>query len=249
MNSRNAIQNELREMNSSLPFDIKEPVFNVPESYFENFASSVLACVKGEQAVTAAEEIQQLSPILAAIPKKMPYDAPENYFSGVADELPILVKPDTLPSVLAHHDKKMPYGVPDGYFDNLPGTIMTKVNKPKAKVIALNSRRWMRIAAAAMIIGIIAIGGILYFRSQETIDPNEHPRAWIARELKGVSKKDLDEFIKTVGINASRDMAQKDNSQSNGSEVRKLLQDVSAREIDAFLDAIPTDDKDISMIN
>ncbi|MBD0375726.1 MAG: hypothetical protein ICV51_08880 [Flavisolibacter sp.] len=248
MNSRNAIQNELREMNSSLPYNVKEPVFNVPEFYFDNFASSVLARIKGEQAVTAAEELQQLSPVLAAIPKKMPYETPENYFTGIADELPMLMKPEVLSPVLAQHDKKMPYKVPDGYFDSLPATIKARINKPKAKVIALNSRRWLRMAAAAMIIGIIVIGGILYFRGQETIDPNEHPQAWIARELKEVSKKDLDEFIKTVGINTSRDMAQKGNLHSD-SEVRKLLQDVSATEIGAFLNTIPTDDEDLSELN
>ncbi len=245
MNNRNAIQEELRDMNSSLPFDVKKPVFSVPEGYFENFASSVLARTKGEQAVTAADELQQLSPTLAAISKKTPYAVPEGYFSHAAENLPALIGDDDLPQFLAQHDKKLPYEIPAGYFDALPASLLKRVTAPKTKVITLNTRKWMRVAAAAMVGGLIAVSGFFYFQGKRTIDPAEQPQTWIAAKLKGVSKQALDEFIQTADIDANRSKTQNSDVSL---EVRSLLQDVSVTEIDAFLNSVPTDDE-LSVIN
>ena len=80
MNSRIHIQSELEEINSSLPFNVKMPVFNVPEGYFEGLADTILAKVKTEQAISAQEEIAQLSPLLAGISRQLPHFVPDNYF-------------------------------------------------------------------------------------------------------------------------------------------------------------------------
>src|SRR6476661_7700312 len=98
MNSRNAIQQELNDLRSSLPLTNNEqPVFTVPEGYFENLAASVLAKIKSQSPVSAATELEALSPVLAAIPKQTPYSVPENYFTHLATGLPALVHEEALP--------------------------------------------------------------------------------------------------------------------------------------------------------
>jgi hypothetical protein len=239
MNSRDAIQQELSDLRSSLPFkNDEQPVFTVPEGYFENFAASVWAKLKKQQEPGAADELKDLSPVLAAIPKQTPFDVPENYFTHLATGLPALVKEEALPEFLQSHTKQMPYAVPDGYFEELTAQVAAKVAKPKAKVVPL-SVRFMRYAVAATIIGVLAIGGFFYFGGNPTtIDPVKHPGAWVAQKLKNIPNRDLEAFLKNLdtGFN-SKELVQNGGK----TEVRNLLHDVSNTELDAFLKEMPAD--------
>src|SRR5687768_2752479 len=51
--------------------------FEVPENYFENLASQVLQRIKD---ANPAEELKNLSPLLAKLEKKNPFSAPDGYF-------------------------------------------------------------------------------------------------------------------------------------------------------------------------
>src|SRR5690242_17602484 len=108
MNNRITIQEELKAINSELPLEKGDEVYSVPQGYFESFAASVLQRIRLEQAVSASEEIGALSPLLAGLSKKMPYDVPENYFTQNTEELSVLVSEEVLPSVLQGL-KEMPY--------------------------------------------------------------------------------------------------------------------------------------------
>lgn len=240
MNSRNAIHDELKDLRSSLPFDNKQPVFTVPEDYFENFAASVLAKVKRQLPAMATDELESLSPVLAAIPKKMPFSVPENYFSNLTSSLPALVGDEVLPGLLAQHNKQMPYTVPTGYFDNLPNAILQKVDAPPTAKIISFGNRWMRYAAAAAITGLVAISSILYFKSSPaTIDATKHPGQWVAQKLQHVSNADLEAFINSADVNVTgQQMAQG----SSKTEVRKMLTDVSNKDLDAFLEGVTGDE-------
>ena len=246
MNSWNAIQQELKDLGSSLPTTNNEqPVFTVPEGYFENFAASVLAKIKGQPALQAADELQSLSPVLAAIPKQTPYHVPENYFAHLATGLPALVNEEALPDLLKNHTKQMPYQVPAGYFDGLAAQVAAKVTRPKAKIVPI-STRFMRVAVAAALIGVVALASIFYFSGNgSTLDPAKHPGAWVAQKLKNISDRDIEAFLKTTDTDSmSTEVAQKDSK----ADVKQLLHDVSNKELDAFLNEVPADN-DVSNIN
>jgi len=244
MSSRKYIQDELRELNSTLPSDVK-PVFSVPEGYFENFAASVLLKLKEEEAaVSAADELTSLSPLLAGLSKKMPYDVPQNYFNALSDEAPALVKEDELPAFLAEPSRTNPYEVPAGYFDTLPAQVVAKVTQKQAKVVSFNRTRWMRVAAAAIVAGVLAISGLVYYNSRPSTDPTQTSDNWIASHLKNVSNQDLEEFLETTDTPPADQMATHKTA-----DVRQMLNDVSVKEIDAFLAQIPTDDEELSIIN
>lgn len=247
MNSRSTIQQELKELSSLLPHDIEQPVFTVPEGYFENFAASVWEKLRGQHQQTPYDELTELSPVLAAIPKKMPFSVPENYFSGFTQTVPALVKEDELPQALQSIDRQMPYAVPAGYFDNLAATVLAKATKPQAKVVPFGTRRLMRIAAAAVVIGIIAISGLVFFgNGSQSVDPNEEPTEWMAKKLQGVSNQALDEFIMTADIGYEAKGGQQKGS---GTDLQNALEDVSNSELDAFLKQVPTANDELYLIN
>jgi hypothetical protein len=245
MNSRTHISDELRELNSSLPAYAHEPVFTVPEGYFDHFAASVLAKIKASEAASVNEELSALSPLLAAIPKKMPYSTPENYFSNLQTDLPALVQEDVLPSVLAEHNRLMPYQIPAGYFESLPQVILARIERPRAKVVQMRTRGWMRVVAAAMVAGIITISSLVYFNGSRAVDPQQNPDEWVAKKLNGVSVDALEDFIQNADIAPNGS----EMAQSTSAEVRSMLSDVSDRELEKFLDQVPTDDEELSVIN
>ncbi|MCU7551098.1 hypothetical protein OCK74_18405 [Chitinophagaceae bacterium LB-8] len=248
MDSRTHIQSELMEMNSSLPFNVKMPVFNVPEGYFERFADGVLAKIKGKQAVTPSDELSTLSPLLAGISRKMPFSVPEDYFSEATKSLPELIQEEHLPEVFSVVGRAMPYEIPAGYFDELPYQVLDKVAKPKGKVISFN-RSWMRYAAAAVLIGIVALSSIVYFSNRNNIDPTEQSESWIAKKLKNVSNQEIEEFIKTIsfGNGNGTETAKKGNQESQ--DIEKMLKDVSDTELDAFLSQVPSGNGETLFMN
>jgi hypothetical protein len=235
MNSRKDIQSELIQLNSSLPFDAKMPVFDLPEGYFENFASGVLATVKGKPAVSADEELASLSPLLAGMSKQMPFTLPENYFST---QVPTGLGPaseDPLPEWL-HHSRNMPYVVPEGYFDGLAGKVLQQTtNRQQAKVVGLFSRTWVRYAAAAVILGALIMGA-LFYPASNTISPVSEPEAWVEKKLRNVSNQDLEAFIETVEVTGTASVRKPSGSKP---EVRRLLKDVPDSELEAFLNQLP----------
>jgi hypothetical protein len=239
------IQNELNEINSSLPGKANGSVLSVPEGYFEGFAASVLNRIKkANVAESASAEIAQLSPFLAGISRSMPFEVPDNYFQTNIDVLPSIVS-DKESLVLSFIDKDMPFEVPKGYFFNLPEQVMESVESHEPKVVKMSGRKWMRMAVAAMIAGIITVSGIVYFKTDNSgsIDKdavaNQNTKADINKELKTVSTAELDAFINTRVV--TEDYSATVNNTAKTSDVKTLLEDVSDKELEAFLDQVPTD--------
>ena len=246
MNSQNNINDELKDLNSGLPSSGDKNPYAVPEGYFEGLAGSILAKIK-EQDAPAAAEIASLSPLLAGISRKMPYSLPDQYFDKGLQDLPYLIGEDPHSAILDLVERVTPYTVPTGYFANLPDQVLEKVavNGTKMVSVSRTGTRWMRWAAAAVVAGIISITG--YFYLSHRTGGLDAPQV-LAREVKNVSTKELDDFIKTAGLTAaSNETAQ--TTKSGAREVRKLLHDVSDKELDAFLNQLPADDEDLLLIN
>ena len=246
MTSWNTIQNELKELNSSLPLQKVPQAYQVPKGYFENFADSVLLKIK-KTAESVDQELESLSPVLAGLSKKMPFSLPEGYFNKISEDLSGIVADEPLPQVLAEAGKSMPYQVPSGYFENISVEVLKKLQPPKttAKVVSFSSTKWMRYAVAAMVAGIIAVSGLVYYNSNQTANPTQS-EDWIAKELKNVSDQELDAFIITTEENTT---SLANNNMAAKKEIRSLLKDVPDSELEKFLDEVPFDSEEFSHIN
>lgn len=246
MNNRITIQNELKELNSLIPLEKGPELYSVPDGYFEGVAQSVLQKLKTD-ALTSSEELEEIAPFLATIPKKMPFSVPEGYFIQTTEALSDWVKDESLPQLL-QSGKQMPFTVPEGYFESLPAIILKKVSPKEAKIIPISSsRKWMRYAAAAMIAGIIAVSSILYFgnNNNQSIDPASESYEWVAKNLKGVPINELDEFINATYTNTS---TLANTKTVDKSEVRKLIKDIPDSEINKFLEEVSIVIEDLSAL-
>jgi hypothetical protein len=245
MKQKTTIQEELASLNSSLPYNLNEPVFNVPENYFQNFAQSVLYKIR-EQESAVSTELTELSPVLSGISKKMPYQIPENYFENLTSEIPAIISDEALPAVI-DFSKSNPYQVPAGYFDGLSEQVLRKIPKTPGKVISINrSRNFMRMAVAAMVTAVIALSGILYFTNNNSVDPVYQSEEWVAKKLDGVSTQALDDFINSADFTS--ESGNETASKPASVEVKKMLNDVSTKELDVFLAQVGSEE-DLYLIN
>ncbi len=242
MTQRDNILEELSELKSSLVNAPVQNVYPVPAGYFDGLVDRVLDRIKAMEASNPQEELGSLSPLLSKLSKQMPYTVPLDYFEGLGQHVLQSIREssdhqtakeelETISPLLSGLKKQNPYTVPQGYFENLVS------DKPAAKVISFTGRKWFRYAAAAVITGVIALGGLLYYNSRQ-VDPVEQPYAWIKKSIKKVDTKDIDAFVKLADeeLPSQKDVVVNPASQN---EIKELMKDVSDKEIQDFLDETP----------
>jgi len=168
----------------------------------------------------------------------MPYTLPEGYFERLEETLLQTIQQsndyqtakeelETLSPLLSGLKKQLPFSIPQGYFENL------SVGKPETKIVSFTSRKWFRYAAAAVITGVIALGGLMYFNSRK-VDPVEQPYAWVKKSIKKVDKADIDAFVKLADEELSNQVVT--SAPVKPEEIKELMKDVSDKEIQDFLD-------------
>ena len=241
----------------SLP---KQVPYMVPAGYFDNLAARMLLLVK-TSSLKAADELQQVSPVLAALPKTMPYQVPAGYFDALAEDAVITAKAgslaaaeelDAVSPLLSGLKKQMPYSVPAGYFDTVAAPAAAA---PKAKVVALGSRKWFRYAAAAVVVGVVAIFSLRFFRTDEPRLGQSMARfdRNMNKAIHSSTDAELNDFLQysDAGLDGT-ESARLDNDALSKEEAKKLLNDVSESEMKSFLDETATDTEagsEISIVN
>jgi hypothetical protein len=252
MTQRDIILQELSELQSSLAHAAIQNVYQVPAGYFDNLIEQVLNRIKALDTENAKEELNYLSPLLNGISKKMPYAVPANFFDGLAESIIESEKNsyqtpaeelETLSPLLSGLKKEMPYSVPQDYFEELTTTINIEATRPAVKVVSITRQKWFRYAAAAVVIGFVAFGGILFFTKKENIDPVTKSAEWVKNNMKKVSTDDIDKFVELTDeeapVVASTDVS---IEMKDKNEIKNLIKDVSDKDIQNFLDETQTDE-------
>jgi len=240
MSTHNHIFEEGMENEGSLPRSNGNP-YSVPEGYFEGFAGSLLSRIRSQESSSEMmAELQGLSPLLASIPRTMPFELPAGYFEATVADLPALIsEEDSL--VLSFIDKEMPYEVPRGYFSGFAEQMLERVaEKQSARVVPLFRRKWARMSVAAALIAILGLSGVVYYNNDKPAggDP-------VAVEIKKASNAELNAFINNAAAMTADDAATAKNSK----DVNGMLKDVSDNELEAFLADVPADEDDAFDIN
>lgn len=251
------ITTELKDLQSSLA-DQPRPAGNgfvAPIDYFESLPTRMLAIVKALDLAQSTAELETLSPLLNGISRQMPYHLPAGYFETVEAGAMHAVNKSTvdaneelevLSPLLGSLKNKNPYQVPPGYFDNVNIPVQTPAQKESAKVVSMGARKWLKYAVAAVTIGIIAMTTVL-LTNNSNVDANKNPTAWIQKNLKKVSTEEINSFVQlTDETLPSMDVVAKADKPE---EIKKLLQDVSDKELQEFLSEIPTDDAADNNVN
>jgi len=263
MTPKNNIAQELHELESSLTLLSAQHTYSVPEGYFEGLAERVLSRIRAMEAVTAADELGHLSPLLSGMPKTLPYQVPAGYFADMESTLVSVAmygeqnaseELGSISPLLSGLKKEMPYSVPAGYFDTI-STPVAKVHQP-AKVVSMGgSRKWFRYAAAAVVTGVIALLGFLYV-SRDTTGSTEGTSVArfekaVLKDIKKTSDTELNEFVKQfdeAGLRTDETAATDTNK-----EVKDLLKDIPENELKQFLnetaDAETSTDEEPLLLN
>jgi hypothetical protein len=238
---------ELNDLESPLangPFKIP---YVVPEGYFEGLPARLL------EMVSALEAGHELS---SALPKENPYQVPAGYFESFADSVLNKIHSTTkeqtpaeelasLSPLLSSLSKEPVYSVPEGYFENL--TVAVK-EKP-AKVVSLSQRKWLRYAAAAVIVAAVTVTGFFVIGNNKVGSKSaDGVLAKVEKDVKKINDvKETQNMIEMMdaGVN-EKSLAQADVK--TYSEVQKLLQDVPADELQDFNEQ-SKDIEDVMMTN
>jgi hypothetical protein len=249
MTQKDNILQELKELQSSLANAPVQPVYQVPAGYFDGLAAEVLNRVKALETDDVKEELDHLSPLLAGISNKMPYSVPANFFNRIEERISEVIinenelspakELETLSPLLSGLKKETPYTVPQGYFENIVSAI-----PQETKVISLTKQKWFRMAAAAVVTGLIITIGFFIFDKPATIDPNVKPLAWVEKNLKKVSTDDIDKFVQLADVEEAPSIASVETKETN--DIKELMKDVPDKDIQKFLDDTPADEPDNS---
>ena len=253
MTQRDNILQELNQLQSSLVNAGTQNVYRVPGGSFDSLAEQVLNRIKALDTENAHEELHYLSPLLNSISKKMPYAVPANFFDGLAASVIASAKNEhktpaeeleELSPLLSGLKKEMPFSVPQDYFEKLNSTIATKEVKPLAKVVSITRQKWFRYAVAAVVIGLVAVGGYLYTNKNEPASTTE-PGSIVKKMMKKVSTDEINSFVQ-LADEEIRDVAVVDSKTEvkDKNEIQELIKDIPEKDIQNFLDETQANEPD-----
>ena len=243
------IRDELKDVAATLASIGNANCYCVPDRYFEDFADEVVS------------KIQLPS-------TQLPYAAPAPaYFEGLAGTILSKIKSNgtiveedsdvsseltALSPLVAGIKKENVYTVPADYFANFKVAIPAAA--PKAKVVTLHPVHWMRYAAAAAVIGIVAIGGVFFLKYDKATSGN--PLTTITADydkpLSSVSDDAIANYLNQSPeeMDITPSSVEYDDSKINpGDLAAQLLNDVSDSDIQEYLrENEPIGEKDIKGI-
>lgn len=245
METRNPILSELQAISRAVAEINPHNVYQVPPGYFEGLAETILNRLK-TNALDPKEELETISPLLNSLSRKLPYEVPQGFFSELADSVVGGVKAidfvkremQNISPLMDNLRHKQTYQVPAGYFDTLAGNILNKIKSEQrqpAKVVSMG-RRVMRVAVAALVAGVMAIGAWLYFGTTSGPEVASAGIEKISDDNK-ISDEEMTRFLENESLTASVSTAAFDDSNIDMDEadIKEMLSDVSDDELQQYL--------------
>lgn len=232
--------------------------YEVPDGYFEGLANRVLSRIKALEASNTNAELEALSPLLNRVDKKTPYTIPAGYFDGLEEKIMQAIREHadyqtseeelaSLSPLLSGIDKKSPYALPAGYFENLTTEVIEKTGRKKSKVVSITSHKWLRYASAAVVIGFIAIAGLVFFSNNNTGDGRK-AIAKFEKDVKKLDNKETDNLIQFIDAGMSGEEVTHTTTPKKTDDINELLKGISENELQEFLEQTQ-DTEDVLLVN
>ena len=240
MDSRLTILEELKQISPLVAGIGPVNPYHAPEGYFSSFAQQLMERIR-INSLDAKQELESLSPLLSSISKQVPYELPENYFTDLSDQALVGAKAiefvnvelENLSPLMSSLKSKNVYEVPEGYFDSLAQKILVEARKQRpAKVIAFRPvRKVMRYAVAALVIGIMAVGG-WFLQQQPTVDPS------VTKIESGIQKASDEEILNFIQNDEAPaplgEAILNTDGEMDESDIKAMLADISDNELEQF---------------
>ena len=203
--------------------------YRVDDAYFECFSQTMI------EIVSSLESNKQPN-----------YKIPNNYFEGLADSILSRIKEEDNvnefieTSKLHSLSKENMYSLPQGYFENFnitlneSTTIKSEITQG-GKVISMNNyKKWMNIAVAASILGVIIASAILFSTKSNNSDRYlSYKSVDVTGSVKKLSDDELVKYLNTDVEAGSVDMTIIDDGAEP--DVDQRIKAVSDFDLDQYL--------------
>lgn len=246
MPNKDIIQ-ELSDLGSNLPGNISTNIYSVPPGYFESFGEQLLDLIKADESLIW----------LSSLPKEMPFNVPGGYFNELDEKIMEIIRrhPDyqtsreeleSVSPLLSRISKRPVFSVPTGYFENFkPGV----EEKKDTKVVSITSRKWPRYAAAAIIVGVVLMAGLIAFNYNNNKDSAGKTLAKFEKEVKKINDvKSTDTLIDFMDTGLNEKELASNQKSIKTDDVQQLLKDISIDELKDFNEE-SKDIEDVMMTN
>jgi len=184
----------------------------IPEGYFDQLATSILDKIKNEK--TAKEETEALSPLLSSLQHHQVFEVPTGYFDQLTIDIKNSIQDNStdelteLSPELQKLQRVNVFEVPTGYFENLSNSILKKAKAPSAKIINFQARNsFLKYAAAAIIIGVIAMGALRYLQPSQSANTITTPLAMLDESIEKGKMMNDQQFEESLQKLSSVDIA------------------------------------------
>ena len=175
---------------------------------------------------------------------------PDGYFTELANNAITGAKAvefvndelENLSPLISSLKEKNVYEIPEGYFENIAGEVINKI-KPQqaAKVISINKKtNWLRYAAAAVMIGVIATTVIFLFnnKKQNYTDYNfaRLDDKQLTDSLHNMNDEDILNYMQSHNISMADAGSSVASLDLNDDDADDILADVSDNELQQYMD-------------
>jgi hypothetical protein len=187
--------------------------YRVPPGYFEHFAEALLLKIRGEEESPEAE-LRAISPLLASLDRRTPYRVPDHYFNEFRAGKEGSETGNTAPVKEVSSESTLEI--------------------PALKTVPLRSfNRFLRYAAAALIIGAIATGAFFALHKSS-------PDPLIA--LTSVSDQEMANYLENHDVHWVPGTSPGTPTASvdfDDTEISELLSNVSDAELEQYIPDLP----------
>lgn len=232
------ISAELQGISPYLAGLAQQVPYAVPVGYFDQLPEQLLQLVKTADDPSA--ELAELSPFLSGLARKTPFSAPPGYFDQVPDEVSAGISAieqtaevlETLHPILAAAKHINPYRVPVNYFEELPAILLEK-RPQQGRVIGIN-KNWFKYAAAAIIIGFVALASWLYKPVATTMPADNALALQLEQEINQLSDDAIFNFADSTELLLQGSTANNDEL-LDATDIHILFEDVSDGALQQYL--------------
>ena len=222
-----------------LPVADKVAPYQVPEYYFQQLPAIIMQRIKAAEEENSNKEIEILSPLLGGLKKKNTYQVPQGYFddlsgnaiSGAKAIEFVNVELENLSPLMMSLKEKQLFTTPVGYFEDFPAAMLAKARESitPAKVISMgNTRRIMRFAVAAAVIGFIAVSTWFYTKQPALT-------SFKAPELHQFTEAELQGFVESESVIVAEPFTVSSEVLTE-EDIKDLFADISDEDLQKYID-------------
>ena len=231
MGNSNNIMEELKQVAPVLVGAEKRLLYAIPADYFDGLSVDIINAI-------AADNLQKTI---------LPFTVPAGYFKNLSNlviskinneviaESAVAKELQVIAPLLNTITKQNIYSIPQDYFRLIDA--LQIVQKPLGKVVSLSAtKKWLRYAAAACMIGVLGTGVFIFMHENGSIDYAAYKKIDVANSINTVSSDELINYLENVNSITNAHFAT--NFDVKLPEINDNIKSISEEELKQYLQEV-----------